>query len=67
MSLKIIYCGACKSWSILCPSCGNNSCNGGSGKDCEVCSDVYRLQNQLNLNKETDRLLDKLTQIESTK
>lgn len=26
------YCGNCRSWVVKCPTCGNNSCNGGRGK-----------------------------------
>ncbi len=48
MEFKIEYCKACETDMIICPKCGNNCCNGGSGKvngePCDVCSLAYQYQ-----------------------
>jgi len=32
MEFKIKWCQVCQSKMVICPKCGNNQCNGGSGK-----------------------------------
>jgi len=31
MEFKVKWCGLCRGNMIICPKCGNNGCNGGSG------------------------------------
>ena len=31
MQFEIVYCAMCESNCVICPKCGNNTCNGGSG------------------------------------
>jgi hypothetical protein len=45
------YCNQCRSWAVICGICGNNCCNGGSGKSAGIhltcdCTEAYSLQNQ---------------------
>lgn len=40
---KWSWCESCEVWTIVCPKCGNNCCNGGygtleNGEDCDICS-----------------------------
>ena len=57
IKLEFFYCDLCKGVSLKCPRCGNNSCNGASGKaipdnfpaglddkKCLICSKVYALE-----------------------
>lgn len=41
------YCKLCGHDVVICWKCGNNSCNGGSGKindvDCDECDSAYEL------------------------
>jgi hypothetical protein len=44
---KRFWCTACQRYSFLCGKCGNNSCNGGSGKlldgsPCDQCESAYQ-------------------------
>ena len=32
MTFKIKWCQVCRCKMVICPKCGNNQCNGGSGK-----------------------------------
>ena len=48
------FCNHCEVWMVLCPTCGNNCCNGSSGKhmrgvDCD-CDDAYAHQRKYNKN-----------------
>jgi len=47
---KFTWCPTCKGYSINCPKCGNNSCNGSYGKingvECDLCVDVYNYQDE---------------------
>lgn len=38
------YCTHCEKWMVVCKNCGNNSCNGGTGKKC---SDNCKEANEL--------------------
>jgi hypothetical protein len=38
------WCDLCESAMVLCPQCGNNSCNGHYG--CDLCRDVQSWINQ---------------------
>ena len=48
LEFKWSYCGHCKTMMVICPICGNNCCNGGSGeidgKKCEICYLAYQYQ-----------------------
>jgi len=48
MNPEWVYCELCDCVAMVCPECGNNCCNGGYGKDgkCEVCPEVYDLQDK---------------------
>ena len=44
------YCTQCRDWIVICGICGNNCCNGGSGKttgttNCN-CDEAYSIQFQ---------------------
>lgn len=45
------YCSLCERDMILCPKCGNNTCNGGygtvDGKECSVCPMAYEADEHL--------------------
>lgn len=45
------YCSLCRYEIVVCPKCGNNTCNGGygtiDGQECDVCPDAYRAANLL--------------------
>lgn len=47
---KIAYCGTCRQNMIICGTCGNNCCNGGSGqidgKLCPDCDEAYDIQTE---------------------
>ena len=58
--IRVFWCNLCDGISIECPHCGNNSCNGGSGKAkpdswpagageevCPVCAKVSKLSDAL--------------------
>ena len=42
------YCDTCCDYMVICATCGNNCCNGGSGKingdKCPDCDDAYEVQ-----------------------
>lgn len=51
MKFEWKYCPTCETMMVICPQCGNNSCNGGSGtlKDgtrCAVCDLAYQYFSQ---------------------
>ena len=45
------FCELCDRWTFLCGKCGNNACNGGTGKvfvdgeliPCDQCESAYQL------------------------
>ncbi len=43
-------CSIC-GWTVICPKCGNNCCNGGygeiDGETCDVCPDAYAYQKEV--------------------
>lgn len=45
---KLGYCAHCRTDMIICKTCGNNCCNGGSGvvdgAPCKDCLDAYDVQ-----------------------
>lgn len=48
MEHKRYYCNQCECWTVICKTCGNNSCNGGSGyladgTRCKDCDGAYDL------------------------
>jgi len=58
--IKFFWCALCQGVAIICPHCGNNSCNGAYGKlipddfpagegdePCPVCPKVYKLHKDL--------------------
>ncbi len=62
--IVIRWCDPCGSWYVVCPRCGNNTCNGGYGEDgkCPICPKTYKLDkklNELGLSPLIDRLLGK--------
>lgn len=48
MKFKWFWCEMCEFAAIICPKCGNNTCNGGygevDGKPCEICSLAYQYE-----------------------
>ena len=54
------WCPICKVVYVECPTCGNNSCNGGHGKiekhgvfmDCPDCHLAYKVQDQITAKME---------------
>lgn len=48
MKLLWSWCELCETACIICPKCGNNSCNGGYGEvdgiKCDVCSIAYQYE-----------------------
>ena len=46
---KVMYCGFCETFVVVCGTCGNNSCNGGTGYDgeCPDCWLAYEQANEL--------------------
>jgi hypothetical protein len=47
MNMKWVWCEVCRCAAVICPNCGNNCCNGGSGKDCsDNCKAAYEYQNK---------------------
>lgn len=64
MEIKFIYCDLCKGWAVICPRCGNNTCNGGSGEDgkCPVCNSCYELTEKIE-TKGIENSLDKIKRI----
>lgn len=43
------WCAGCETWMIVCPRCGNNTCNGmygtaSDGTPCTLCPQVYAEQ-----------------------
>jgi len=49
MSTKIkwVWCKLCDCAAVICPNCGNNCCNGGSGKNCpDNCDEAYKCQSE---------------------
>lgn len=45
------FCTTCLGYTVLCRTCGNNQCNGGSGimldgTKCKDCDDAYEFQNK---------------------
>jgi hypothetical protein len=40
MKYKWSWCDLCECAMVICPQCGNNSCNGHYG--CELCKDVQQ-------------------------
>ncbi len=45
---KLSFCEACDINIVICAACGNNCCNGGSGKIngiiCNYCDEAYKHQ-----------------------
>ena len=45
---KLSYCDHCESKMVVCATCGNNCCNGGSGEingvECLDCLEAYKHQ-----------------------
>lgn len=43
LSFQVEWCYQCKKVMVICPCCGNNTCNGGHGNDgkCTVCDVAY--------------------------
>lgn len=56
---RISFCGGCDCFMIICGTCGNNCCNGGTndvnGKPCG-CDNAYAIQ---------DEMWERIKQIES--
>jgi hypothetical protein len=48
MKFEWEWCPVCEAWYILCPKCGNNTCNGTcgeiDGEMCDVCELAYQYQ-----------------------
>lgn len=48
---KIEYCKTCDTPMLRCPKCQNNCCNAGygevDGKQCDLCPEVYALQDAM--------------------
>ena len=67
MKIKFYWCDGCKGWAILCPRCGNNTCNGSYGEDgkCPVCSSCYELINKIHQNSSVENNFDKVMRIYS--
>ena len=44
------WCNLCNAPCIICPKCGNNTCNGGygsiNGETCEVCGLAYQFERE---------------------
>jgi hypothetical protein len=41
------WCNQCRCAAFICPKCGNNCCNGGSGDNCpDNCQEAYDYQEQ---------------------
>jgi len=56
-SFKVEWCESCGGIFVRCPKCGNNSCNGGYGRDeddkeCDVCPIAYELMYAINNARE---------------
>jgi uncharacterized protein (DUF983 family) len=47
------WCELCERWTVICPKCGNNCCNGGhgevAGEPCDVCGLAHQHQDALDL------------------
>jgi len=48
-SFRIDWCDVCGTLYIICPRCGNNTCNGGYGENgnCPLCPIAYELDAKL--------------------
>ena len=48
-AFKIDWCTICETHFIICPRCGNNTCNGGYGENgkCTLCPIAYELHAKL--------------------
>jgi len=48
MKMKWMWCDLCDCATVICPKCGNNCCNGGygkiDGKQCTMCKEAYKYQ-----------------------
>lgn len=67
------WCSTCERWTIICPKCGNNCCNGGYGPHtgdeldgtCEICAlahqyeDLaYKTNSQPDISKSAIKMMD---------
>jgi hypothetical protein len=62
----IEWCDVCETYYIMCPKCGNNTCNGGYGDNgnCTLCPIAYELDAKLQVYIATElqqfqKVLDK--------
>lgn len=44
--IEFHWCALCVHFTAICPTCGNNSCNGG-GEDC--CTDAYAIADKISI------------------
>ena len=71
-SLSIRWCSLCQAITVICPKCGNNSCNGAYGKaipdnfpagpddeKCPICPKCYELQEKLYTSR-LDQLIEEI-------
>jgi hypothetical protein len=58
MKFNWSWCEYCEAAMIICPQCGNNSCNGTYG--CELCKQVYDYQDKCYTNDEYPKSKDEL-------
>lgn len=51
LKYKVIHCSLCDRDVVICPTCGNNTCNGGygeiDGEDCPDCPSAYEESKRL--------------------
>lgn len=49
-TFPVEYCELCEADMIICPKCGNNTCNGGygevDGSQCDLCPTAYEAMNE---------------------
>lgn len=65
--MKIVWCDHCERDTVICPKCGNNTCNGGygtlaNGETCDMCPKAYEKQGLIdheNFLAEQKRVWDK--------